>query len=188
MTAHLFPDELLAALDGTLARERTDHLATCATCRDGVAELRATLGAIQTIDVPEPSPLFWDHLTDRVRLATSAEAGPWSVSRWGRLWRPVAAFGAVAAVVAVVVGLRTPPFATTRDAVAPVTDRAQTAPPSDDGEWDTMRQMASSLSADDVHLVVAAAPEYAPTVSELSAREREAFVRLLGSELNSELR
>lgn len=52
-------------------------------------------------DVPEPSPLFWHHLSARVRDAVSAEPvpGPW----WMTYWRPVIAVAGTLAVVAAVV-------------------------------------------------------------------------------------
>jgi hypothetical protein len=58
----------------------------------------------------------------------------------------------------------------------------------DAGSWQAMTELASSLSDDEVHLVVAAAPEFAPTVGELTPQEREAFVKLLGSEMNGDLK
>ena len=43
-------------------------------------------------------------------------------------------------------------------------------------------EMASTLSSDDVRLIVGSAPE-APAVNDLTPKEREAFVKLLGVEL-----
>lgn len=68
---HLSRDELLGLVD------REDwghpHLATCERCRRDVDELRTMIEELRGVPVPEPSPLFWDHLTRRVREAIEAE-------------------------------------------------------------------------------------------------------------------
>jgi hypothetical protein len=49
------------------------HLAGCESCRGQLRELRAVLSAAQSVDVPEPSPLFWDYLSARVSEAVAQE-------------------------------------------------------------------------------------------------------------------
>src|SRR5262249_53912350 len=81
--------------------DKLAHLASCDRCRDQFADLRATRAIVSDVEVPEPSPLFWDHFSARVREAVAAEtAAPdgW----WQRLWswpRVVASASAVAAVI-----------------------------------------------------------------------------------------
>jgi hypothetical protein len=70
---HLTADELVDIAEGTRPESAAPHLAACAECRAGVAELRATLSAVAAVDVPEPSPLFWDHLSRRVHEAIEAD-------------------------------------------------------------------------------------------------------------------
>ncbi len=68
-----------------------------------------------TSTLPEPSPLFWEHFSRRVREATASERVPAREAWWQGLWRPLVALGAVAAAVALAVmlrgGLAAPPAA-----------------------------------------------------------------------------
>ena len=73
---HLYPDTFVDLLDGTLAASAVPQLASCDTCRQQLANLRVTWQAAADVEVPEPSPLFWDHLSARVHDAVSAEMQP----------------------------------------------------------------------------------------------------------------
>ena len=73
---HLTSDELIDAVEGTLEPSRLEHLKVCAACAREVAELASVLQEARTVEMPEPSPLFWDHLTRRVRTAVAAEPLP----------------------------------------------------------------------------------------------------------------
>src|SRR5689334_13377184 len=42
------------------------------------------VGLLREVDVPEPSPLFWDHLSQRVRTAVASEPVP--QPRWAVNW------------------------------------------------------------------------------------------------------
>ncbi len=105
---HLSPEELIDSAEG--ARPEHAHLLACAACRDEVIEMRALMGVVAAADMPEPSPLFWDHLSSRVSDAVALEAQPLRTrgDRWGWVfnvwsWRlavPIAAFAAAALVVA----------------------------------------------------------------------------------------
>src|SRR6185436_8662720 len=72
-------------------------------------ELRAMLAAARDVDVPEPSPLFWDHLSARVSEAVAAEESDARLkpSRYLGISRDVA-WGALAAgvLIAVAIGTR----------------------------------------------------------------------------------
>jgi hypothetical protein len=73
---HLTPRELVDYVEGALAPDRAAHVDTCADCRSKGASLGDTLSTAQatkTIDVPEPSPLYWEHLSARVREAVAQE-------------------------------------------------------------------------------------------------------------------
>jgi hypothetical protein len=104
---HLSPEELLDIAEG--ARPEHAHLASCAACRDEVIGMRALMSAVAAADMPEPSPLFWDHLSSRVSDAVAMEAPPLSTrgDRWGwvfnvwswRLAAPIAAAAALAVAV-----------------------------------------------------------------------------------------
>src|SRR5438132_10596593 len=61
------------------------------------------IAALREVDVPEPSPLFWNHLSERVREAVANEPAPaprW-INRLNVAWA-AGVFGAVAVVVLVV--------------------------------------------------------------------------------------
>lgn len=83
MTKHLSSGELIDLAEGTRARASTPHLDACAACQSQLAELRTAMSAAATFEVPEPSPLFWDHLAERVREAVRAEGVPPSRSAFG---------------------------------------------------------------------------------------------------------
>ena len=108
---HLTADELIDLAEGARPESSAPHLAACETCRSQLSDLRATMSAAADAGVPEPSPLFWDHFSARVRDAVAAESSP------GRLWleaflRPgILAPVSVAAAAVVLTGLllRAPP-------------------------------------------------------------------------------
>jgi hypothetical protein len=83
MTPHLRDDEIAEALDATLAPPRLEHVRGCAACRSIVADARATLDALGSDEVPEPSPPFRAHAAARIRQAVAAEppARAWSARR-----------------------------------------------------------------------------------------------------------
>ena len=72
---HLNAEELVDLAEGARAESSAPHLAACARCRAQLDELRAMMTAVASADVPEPSPLFWDHFSQRVHDAAAAEKG-----------------------------------------------------------------------------------------------------------------
>jgi hypothetical protein len=83
---HLAPEELIDLAEGARAEATAPHLQSCEICRQQIASLRGSMSAvIDAVDVPEPSPLYWDHLSQRVREAVAAEEAPGS--RFAG-WRP----------------------------------------------------------------------------------------------------
>ena len=106
---HLTPEELIDLAEGVRAEDAVPHLQSCEVCRQQIAALRTTMSAVGSspgIDVPEPSPLFWDHLSQRVREAVAAEGMPGSRFagwRWETVvpasWRTWAMAGVAAAVL-----------------------------------------------------------------------------------------
>ena len=111
---HLNPEELVDIAEGTRPESAAAHLAACDVCRTQLRDLRAMLSAAQEVEVPEPSPLFWDHLSSRVREAVATEAVPrrsWlDVARWSRgVLDPMLAVAAVGLLLAVIIpGMRAP--------------------------------------------------------------------------------
>ena len=102
--SHLTAEQLVDLVEGARAEPSAPHLATCASCRRQLADLRAMISAAADVEVPEPSPLFWDHLSARVREAVAAEDIPrgawWQLPSWAKLVLPAG----IAAVVAITIG------------------------------------------------------------------------------------
>ena len=100
---HLTPEELIDLAEGTGAEAAATHLQSCEVCRHQIVALRAMMSAAADVDVPEPSPLFWDHLSERVREAVAGEdaPAPRSPGWWalGGAWRAWAIAGVAAAVI-----------------------------------------------------------------------------------------
>jgi hypothetical protein len=95
---HLRPDEYVDAIDGTLAEERHAHVASCGECRGEVSRLASLLGRVREINAPEPSPLFWGALSERIRRAVAGESVPRREHRWFQ-WPVLAPLGALAVIV-----------------------------------------------------------------------------------------
>jgi hypothetical protein len=107
--SHLTPDELVDAVDGSLSGASRRHVDVCPACRRDVEDAAGILGLARAVELPEPSPLFWQHLSTRVREALSVEPAPrrdWlgvfrpgSAMRWWALAPATALAGLVLALV-----------------------------------------------------------------------------------------
>ena len=150
---HLNVDELIDLAEGTQREASAPHLAGCDRCREQLGELRAMLSTVEaaTIDVPEPSPLFWDHLSERVRVAVSADEIPrrsWlDAMAWRRLLMPLSAVGVASLLLALALGSRT--MAPVRVVHQPLTPAAAAAVSGAPAEL-------MPVSADDVSLMLVA--------------------------------
>ena len=71
---HLTDIEFVDLVDGTLAPARARHLDACETCRASASAIRETLSRAIDAEIPEPSPLFWDHFSARVHQGVRAES------------------------------------------------------------------------------------------------------------------
>jgi hypothetical protein len=103
MTRHLSPDELIDLAEGAVAESSAPHLESCETCTRQLAEMRAMMSAASEVAVPEPSPLFWDHFSERVRQAVALEGAPRRTSRWEQWFRPRVVLAVSAAAAAVII-------------------------------------------------------------------------------------
>ena len=182
MSIHLAPRHFVEAIDGTLAPAVQAHLRECETCRAELDRLGTLLGEVETgLPVPEPSPLFWDHLAERVRQATAA-AVPSSPSWWPG-WRPVLIAGAFVGVVALAVVVRPVPQGPALDAVVADVD-LPALPAIDEEAWDLVVSFTDDLTWDEVQR--AAAPRAGSAdamIGALSAAERAELVKLLKKEM-----
>lgn len=181
MTNHLSPEERIDALDGALTPARQSHLDACGTCRQELAMLRDVtdeLMAVQPEDVPEPSPLFWDHFQARVGAAVSAaEPAPW--------WRGSSrAWFALATAAAVLLAVWISPLRPREAAETVSAPDVEVATIADSVQWEFMSGVLETLEDDAARAVLAPTPVAVDAAFEsLSASEREAFARLLQAEM-----
>jgi hypothetical protein len=184
---HLTPEELLDLAEGTQALSSAPHLTTCERCRHQLAELRDVMAAIGgDADVPDPSPLFWEHFSTRVHEAVTADAvsaRPWfGVGRWS--WGLAAVMSAAVLAIAVSLTVRTPPTVTSVPAVAETPGNDVGSAPAvalDDPSFGLLGDLAGSLDWDSAaeagrSVDVGAADTAA---AELSQAERTELQRLL---------
>jgi hypothetical protein len=185
MTAHLSQDECFDAADGTLDAARLAHVTSCEACRVAVDDARAFVAGVAEVDVPEPSPLFWDHFSARVREATALETMPARSPWWAGMVRPVFAIGATAAMAVLAVWL-------VRQPIGNAEQPGSTAVPVEDAaaSWDSVMELTAGWSADDLEGLVPGSDGVMSSgdasvlfIDELSGDERAAFARLLRDEL-----
>jgi hypothetical protein len=100
---HLSREELIDSLEGSLPLAREAHLDDCLTCRAERTSLEQVLQRVAAVEIPEPSPLFWEHFSARVRDAAARQPVPagagWEAWAWPR-W----AVGAATLVLCVTLG------------------------------------------------------------------------------------
>jgi hypothetical protein len=154
---HLSESEFVELAEGALSAGRASHLDECAPCRKQAGTVRDALRAAAAVDVPEPSPLFWDHFSARVREALAAE--PAIRPAWWRRRPAMAIASATAMALLVAVSIRelprravTPPVASPAPAVTmvPATMESSDQPPND-AAWALLRAAASQMELDDAH-------------------------------------
>jgi hypothetical protein len=183
---HLTPQQFTDAIDGALAPVHEQHVQACEACRIQVASLRSLAAGVRAVGAPEPSPLFWDHLSERVRAATSAEAipaEPW----WHGMWNPAMTIGLAVATMAVVFVVRSTP-----SRPAPIDERTQVARSGDAGSAGDdeslafVARVASTLDTEDLHQAAQPTPDGVDAaLSQLNDEQRAALVRLLRSKMGS---
>jgi hypothetical protein len=194
---HLTETEFVDLMDDALPAERRAHVQACAACRAQAHEIEAVFSrAAEGGAVPEPSPLFWDHLSARVRDAVAAT--PPALAWRDRVWRPSTAWAAGLASVALAVAIahsipsRAPLTTPSSIAVkAPATagsDAAAMDVPDDidaDDAWAVVRNVADQVEWEDARDAgISTRPDAAERMAaELSTREQSELARLLQREL-----
>jgi hypothetical protein len=190
--SHLTRDERLLALDDALDATRETHLAACAACRTELEALRGVVARVRAVDVPEPSPLFWDHLAARVGDAIAREPSPIAARAW---WSPRLAWAAAAVVVtaagtgylmrpqapARVVAHTVPSVVEPPDA-RPSSPAIDADPSPGDAGWALIAAVAEDGGQDD-ELLAPQAGQAELSISALSAEERTALARELAAAL-----
>ena len=186
---HLAPDELVDALDGLLVPARRGHLDVCDACRREVTAFRAMVGEMRGSAVPEPSPLFWDRLSARVREAIDEPPAAPS-ARWFHI--PVLA--PLAAMTLVVVGLIATMAGTERvRGVAPEMQIAARNTSRGDevvdleAQWALVADLVGDLDSDAAQDAgIAMTPGVADrAISQMSVGEQQELLRLLREELRA---
>ncbi len=198
---HLSDIELvdLAENEAPVDARRAAHVETCAPCSEQLDALRAMLRESRSVDVPEPSPLFWAHMSARVRDEIAAEP---ALVRDG--WhfigmRGLASFAAAAALVAAV-GSGVMLMRPARDGhsgtpageriasalVAPAPARPEAAPDGENAEvWAVLTAAASDVALEDARAagmhVLPATIDHA--VQDLTEAELAELGKLLQDEL-----
>lgn len=183
MPRHLSPEELLALAESHGPVD-AGHASRCDTCRREAESLRAVVWRVRSVPVPEPSPLFWDHLSLRIRDAVAHE-GPvrrpslaWA--RWLTTAMPLTAAVALALAVMVSapdVGPRGLPPGAIEGGLVEATAMAEP-------EWQFLvGLLESSGDIADEDLPGVEIGEAERLVAELDAGEQAALVQLLEDEV-----
>lgn len=186
--SHLTDIEIVDLIDGTLRADRQRHVDGCETCRAQAEGLRSALLRASDAEIPEPSPLFWDHFSarvhDAVHDALPEESGRW-FSRPTLTWALAGVLATVVLVTAVWRATGTsgaPPLVAVSasdvdiDAFDPDTDQA----------WALVRAVAddSTWDDDDAEGGFAVRPGSAErAMADLTHAERSELVRLLEAEI-----
>lgn len=178
---HLTDGELLDLADGSdLPAAARRHAQSCAACRDEAAGIAAMLGEVRRADLPEPSPMFWDLLSARIR--DEVAAGPATAVAASPAWRwtTLLPFAGLAVIVLALVATVVP----SRDvAEAPWTRLTLDA--GADPDWEMMAELVGPLDADMAREagIVAGHGAADEAILLMSGAEREELVRLLRDEL-----
>jgi hypothetical protein len=192
---HLSDSEFVDFAEGVLNAGRSAHLDTCPACREQAESVRAALRSATSVTMPEPSPLFWDHLSARIREGAAAQ--PHIRRVW---WRPglIAALGCAAAiVVAIGMSVRERPHPTVAPQIV-TSEPAVSSPPATivdepadaratDAAWALLRDAASDIEFDDAtEAGLSVRPGAVDSaVLDLTPAERGALGRLLQDAIES---
>jgi len=179
---HLTSDELLDAMEGLLGAERQAHLSSCAECQRQLAGLSGVLGEARQVSVPEPSPLFWQHFSQRVSRAIDEAPSTGGWPAWLR-WQVLLPLGAVALVLlALTVSI---PKRHGGLGVVNIADESVTGATAGGDSWVAFADLVGDV---DLDTAAAAGMIVKPdlveqAVLELTAEEQQELTRLLRAEL-----
>jgi hypothetical protein len=186
---HFTSDQFIDAIDAIdaieakveLPRALSTHLAGCEACQTEFSSLADTLGEVRAVSMPEPSPLFWDHFSQRVRAVTSDEPLPAPAAGWqAGGWRAVLAGALVAGVVTVAFVLRPVPV----KQAAPINQlpvaQSADALAADDHGLTGMAILASDLKTDELQQIARpSADATAAAIEDLTPAQRAELLRLI---------
>ncbi|HSL21685.1 MAG TPA: hypothetical protein VK886_09125 [Vicinamibacterales bacterium] len=183
--SHLNASEIVDLLEGALPEARLAHAVECPRCREEADRARAGLDAARRSDAAEPSPLFWDHFSARVREAIAEQPAVRGRGRW--IWVPLAG---VTVAMAVVIGaiVARAPLPSAPPGVSPGATAVGPAAVPDqetDEQWALVTDVADGVdweeAADAGLAVPPGAAEHA--VLQLSDEQQQELARLLQAEI-----
>jgi hypothetical protein len=185
---HLTPDEVVDAVEQTLAPARRDHAARCDDCSRQIADLSRLLAHARAVEVPEPSPLFWDRLSDRVRIAIGVEPAAAPRPRWFAwpVMAPVAALALIVVALSVAVSRQTSAPLVPSTIVAGAGEASSDADSAElEAVWALAADLVGGLDDSDAHQadLVVSLGSAERAAGELSVDEQAELVRLLQQEL-----
>ena len=199
---HLKDDEIAEIVDGSGRRDadRMSHVRSCVSCRDRVQELREVMLEVSELGVPEPSPLFWDHLAKRVSDAIRVDGS--APGRRHRAWRwslshVTTAIATGVVVLAVVAGwgrldFRSDSRSAAETVIVGDVSEGSASEVARDGvvleapaDWALLLAMTDSVewAVDDADLLMVERRAISATWSELTTDERRVVVELIAAEL-----
>jgi hypothetical protein len=187
---HLTSDELLDVIEQVPAADRQrQHIESCEQCRAEAAELSAVLSATRRMEIPEPSPLFWDQFSRRIHEAITREPRRISKStRWLR-WPvlvPLSGLALLMLALAAAVASRNPASVERRAGIVDYTAAAGVEPSATlEMTWALVADLVGPIDLETAHEAGIAIPPGAAdeVAQDLSTDEREELVRLLRQEL-----
>jgi hypothetical protein len=175
MPTHLTDETLIDLLEETAGAEARRHAAECRLCEARLQEAQAGRRLATSAEVPEPSPLYWEHFRRQVGRRLEAREPRW----WPRLvWGPV-----LAAAAAVVIAVWVP--ATPRgvgQTPAPVLPAWSALPPAESDEGLAVLA-AIAPRAGEALGVVADCRDLGNCLAELSDEESRALAEALRGQL-----
>lgn len=193
---HLSDTEFVDLAEGTLDAARAAHLDVCARCREQAEETRAVLRDAQAVEWPEPSPLFWDHFSSRVRQRIAEEPEASGFLSWGAAVGWACAAAAVLLVLVTVRGLpggtqpappsgASPSVARVDAQPASSVEDSSAGSPGSDVAWTLLRAAASDMKLHEAHAAGLSVPAGSIDIAvlELTPAERTELERLLRAEL-----
>lgn len=191
---HLTPQELVDLAEDERLERSVPHLASCDHCRREIIDLRGAMARAEKAEVPEPSPLFWEHFSSRVREAIAFEGAPGrrvSLERWSSFAAPLSIGALAAVVIAAVLTARInyrPPTDTSLSSAASSAIAGAVVDPAilpDDPSLDLVADLGGEIDWDAAGEVGLTTREGAvdKAVTQLTDGERAELQRLLEQEL-----
>jgi hypothetical protein len=172
MPRHLTTQTLVDVLEGRESAEARRHVGSCEECAQRVREAEETLRLAADVEVPEPSPLYWEAFRRQVgQRIGEASSG---VS-WRKFWGPGLAVAA-AATLAVVAFLQPPSVPV--PSAAPVIPAWAALPEEDDVAFSILLELGPS--EEDLAPLVAES-DAAHQIADLTEEESEALTEAFRS-------